>query len=314
MSLANKLQKLIDGKQYVVDKVNAKTGSNLTIDSKWKDIGDTVETYEGGGGSGEDMLQARVDSLNSCKMLFYGYEGTSVDYISKLDTSKVATMVATFQNCKKIKSIPYLNTSNSTSFDSTFYECNALESIPLIDTSKSTNTYRMFYNCKALTTIPPLNISKVTNSNGMFYGCTALIETPTLDTISVTNMSYMFYSCYNLKKVDITHYKINSTSWSDNIWAACHSLKALIIRSFDKSRRTLADNCFNQCYHILGTTNATYNPNGDKDGYIYVPRDEIDDLKARTNWSVVGDQIRALEDYTIDGTTTGQFDDEKAGL
>ena len=43
---ADKLQKLIDGKQYVIDKTNAKAGTSLNIKSKWKDIGDTIEEIE----------------------------------------------------------------------------------------------------------------------------------------------------------------------------------------------------------------------------------------------------------------------------
>lgn len=40
---ADKLQKLIDGKTFVVDKVNYKANSALTVSSKWEDIGNTIE-------------------------------------------------------------------------------------------------------------------------------------------------------------------------------------------------------------------------------------------------------------------------------
>jgi hypothetical protein len=40
----------------------------------------------------------------------------------------------------------------------------------------------------------------------------------------------------------------------------------------------------------------------------------IDTLSSATNWSAFATQFRALEDYTKDGTTTGEFDDEKAGI
>lgn len=46
-------------------------------------------------------------------------------------------------------------------------------------------------------------------------------------------------------------------------------------------------------------------------GYIYVPASMIDAYKAATNWSNVADQFRALEDYTVDGTTTGELDETK---
>jgi hypothetical protein len=46
-------------------------------------------------------------------------------------------------------------------------------------------------------------------------------------------------------------------------------------------------------------------------GYIYVPKALIEDYKAATNWSVYALQFRALEDYTVDGTTTGALDETK---
>ena len=46
---ADKLQKLINGKQYVIDKTNAKAGSDLKINSTWQSIGDVIESIESGG-------------------------------------------------------------------------------------------------------------------------------------------------------------------------------------------------------------------------------------------------------------------------
>ena len=56
----------------------------------------------------------------------------------------------------------------------------------------------------------------------------------------------------------------------------------------------LYSNAFNNCYHFTGTTNATYNPQGLKDGRIYVPDDKVDELKTATNWSVYADIIVPL--------------------
>ena len=46
-------------------------------------------------------------------------------------------------------------------------------------------------------------------------------------------------------------------------------------------------------------------------GYIYVPRALVDSYKAASNWSTYANQFRALEDYTVDGTTTGALDESK---
>jgi hypothetical protein len=68
---------------------------------------------------------------------------------------------------------------------------------------------------------------------------------------------------------------------------------------------------FNTCYHILGTTTATYNPSGSKDGYIYVPSSLVDSYTANSKWSTYATQFRALESYTVDGTITGALDKSK---
>jgi hypothetical protein len=46
-------------------------------------------------------------------------------------------------------------------------------------------------------------------------------------------------------------------------------------------------------------------------GYIYVPRALVDTYKTATNWSTYANQFRALEDYTVDGTVTGELDESK---
>ena len=61
-------------------------------------------------------------------------------------------------------------------------------------------------------------------------------------------------------------------------------------------------NAFSGTPIALGTT-----------GYIYVPRDLIASYEAATNWSTFAGRYRALEDYTVDGTITGAFDDTRLG-
>ena len=98
----------------------------------------------------------------------------------------------------------------------------------------------------------------------------------------------MFYQCYELEKIDIT--KLASTNY---FAGECYSLKTLIIRTMNKIP-TLNSNTFNNCYHFYGTTNSTYNPEGLKDGAIYVPDNKVEELKVATNWSVFADIIKPL--------------------
>ena len=101
-----------------------------------------------------------------------------------------------------------------------------------------------------------------------------------------------FYACKSLQTVDL--YK--AISIGKQAFGTCYTFTTLILRS--ETIATLSNsNAFEQCCHFLGTTNSTYNPNGDKDGYIYVPRALIEDYKVATNWAVYSTQFRAIEDY-----------------
>ena len=66
-----------------------------------------------------------------------------------------------------------------------------------------------------------------------------------------------------------------------------------IIRNMD-TIPVLSSNAFNNCYHFSGTVDSTYNPQGLKDGRIYVPDNMVDRLKQETNWSVYADIIVPL--------------------
>ena len=86
---------------------------------------------------------------------------------------------------------------------------------------------------------------------------------------------------------------ITSTSHTDSFAYNCKSLTKLIIRNMN-TIPALYSNAFSNCYHFTGTTNATYNPQGLKDGRIYVPDDKVDALKTATNWSKYADIIVPL--------------------
>ena len=106
-------------------------------------------------------------------------------------------------------------------------------------------------------------------------------------------MTQMFYSCYKLTTIDITHMNITETSKSNGFSIRCYSLTKLIIRNMT-TIPVLNSNAFNNCYHFTGTTNTEYNPQGLKDGRIYVPDDKVDALKTASGWSTYADIIVPL--------------------
>lgn len=243
--------------------------------------------------------------------MYYGCNKTTS--FPALDTSKGTNFKYMYQNSSKATSFPLLNTSNGTDFSYMYSGCKNATTYPAIDTSQGTNFEYMYSNCETATSFPPLDTSNGTRFKGMYNVCRKATSFPPLNTSKGTDFTYMFYYCNEIEKIDISHFKFSSTTYTSYWCAYDYKLKAVIIRSFGSSY-ALNSSAFNSCYHILGTKNTIYNPEGLKDGYIYVPRDMIETLSTATNWSTYASQLRALEDYTVDGTTTGAFDDAKAGL
>lgn len=158
--------------------------------------------------------------------------------------------------------------------------------------------YAQFEFCGALTrelimrTISGdyVNDSVATISQSAFSACKKL--TSVTFTKATTANTSAFATCTALIRADFTVL----TSLSANAFSTCRILNTIILRS--NTIVTLANiNVFNTCDHIHGTVDATYNPDGAKDGYIYVPRALVDSYKSATNWSTFADQIRAIEDY-----------------
>lgn len=255
------------------------------------------EMYDVGGGV--NPLQHIIDNHKgdnqpSGEDLFYEYWGSSLDdAINSCDFSKITSAYQMFYDCKNLTSVPYINASSCTTMERMFYQCYKLTTISGIDTSSCSNMSYMFYNCSILTTIPQIDTSKVANMSYMFYECKNLATIPQLDTSKVTNMKSMFYDCVALHTIDITHMKLTSPSYTDFFAGYCNSLTKLIIRNMD-TVPPLSSEAFVQCSHFTGSVSHPSNPQGLKDGRIYVPDDKVEELKVATNWSVYADIIVPL--------------------
>lgn len=132
--------------------------------------------------------------------------------------------------------------------------------------------YNAFQNCSSLTT---LVLPKVRTANvAVFYGCTAL--------------TYL----------DFTELQSLSTQTFYN----CMALEALVLRNTEAMVTLQNSSVFVQSSIAAGT------------GYIYVPKALLETYKADSLWIAAvasTDQIRPLEDYTVDGTVTGELDPDK---
>ena len=168
---------------------------------------------------------------------------------------------------------------------------NINELIQYNDTENVTDMSYMFYNIGAKNNIPQLNTNNVVNMSAMFQGCYSLIEIPQLNTNNVNNMFNMFQNCYELTTIDISSLdNVTNINW---FASNCYSLTKFIVRTMTKTP-LLSTTSFSNCYHFDGTINSTHNPDGLKDGRIYVPDNMVDQLKQATNWSAYADIIVPL--------------------
>jgi hypothetical protein len=111
----------------------------------------------------------------------------------------------------------------------------------------------------------------------------------------ITNVgNYAFYGCENLAYVDLPC----ATELSAGSFENCRSLKAFILRG-----STLCAIKNSTLFYGSGIKNKT--------GYVYVPRDLVYSYESAFGWKNHVSQIRAIEDYTVDGTITGELDSTK---
>ena len=241
---------------------------------------DIVVTASGGGGGEIDALIDRS--------------------ITEVTSSAPSISNSVFLNCGKLTTA---NFPNATSIgENAFYNCTSLTdtSFPNV-VSLGGNALRA---CKSLRTIDLPNATSFTGMN-QFQECSELVNI-NIPKVTTLGSGYTFYSCYKLSILDLPMV----TSLPSSVFSSCYVLRALLLRR-DSVVTGSASSAFSHCYRFLGTVNSKHNPDGLRDGYIYVPRALIEDYKVATNWSTFPDQFRALEDYTVDGTTTGAFDESK---
>lgn len=131
-----------------------------------------------------------------------------------------------------------------------------------------------------------------TINKGTFLNLTKLVNLviPNVTTIKSDSIS----SCSSLITLDLP----SVTSIGDRLCNFCSNLEVLIFRSHFSIESGVTS--------ALASTKIA-----NKQGYIYVLREDVDTLKTHNQFKNFSSQIRALEDYTVDGTTTGALDESK---
>ena len=213
-----------------------------------------------------------------------------------------------FHGCSSLTDV---NIPNATDIgDGAFFECSSLTEISFPNATDIGAS--AFKRCQSLTEV---NIPKAIHLKVYAFNiCTSLTNADFPEASDLA--SEAFASCTHLISVELP--KVNAIS--NNAFANCYSLNKVFIAQTEQIC-TLGKSVFSSCYHILGTADKTYNPDGLKDGYIYVPASLLAQYKVATNWSTYASQIIGHEDleagatlpnYTTDTFTTQTwYSDEK---
>lgn len=294
----------------IADAIRAKSGTTEQSNFPGGFVS-AISAIEAGGG-GNDSFKALVegtitevsdDTIETIRSrCFYGCSTlTKISFPLVTDIPSYA-----FYGCKNLISIDLPNVKSVGSYG--FFNANTsglrteilyLPNVLNIGDHAFHNCYPKLIRMPNVKTVDDYAFYPAIQANTITQG----IEMPNVEIIG----SSAFYRFMTVKTIDF----LNLRNIQSYAFQACRSLVAFINRKTDGVCVLSNANAFDGCVHITGTVDSTYNPDGLRDGYFYVPSALLDSYKAATNWVTFADQFRALEDYTVDGTITGELDPEK---
>lgn len=256
------------------------------------------------------------------------FNGRTMSAIATFETNAPDKLEALLNN-----TITEVSSDATKVYDYKFHSCTALTKANF-QRANAIGKYA-FYGCTSLT---DANIPKAQSIDGYaFKGCSSL-EVADFPLVASVGGTYNFDGCANLHTVNMP----KATSLPASCFQYCESLTkvefprvgsvgsssfanctSLRIADFSKAT-SFAANAFKNCpiealvirndtdLCKLGATSAfSGTPIASGTGYIYVIREALDAYKASTNWIAFAAQFRALEQYTVDGTATGEMDESK---
>ena len=223
-----------------------------------------------------------------------------------------------FCGCSSLETVDMPNVTSVKT--SAFQDCSLLESINMPAVTGEFPNY-VFRNCPSLKIADYPNITRL--GNHVFLDCTSL-TTANFPNVSSNNTG-VFENCSSLTSVNLPLLAYPSKS----LFSGCSSLSNIDL----PNSRSLQSSVFNKCTVLktvilrhtslvtLSNTNAfTGTPfaSGGTGGTLLVPRSLTASYQTATNWSSIfsgnaNNRVLALEDYTIDGTITGEIDWDKLG-
>ena len=170
---------------------------------------------------------------------------TDLRYIdaSKIDTSKVTSMVYMFSGTSALTNLDVRNwnTSNVTDMSYMFSEVSGLTNLDMRNwnTSNVTNMSYMFSGASALTNLDVRNwnTSNVTNMSYMFERASSLTNLNVSDwnTSNVTNMNSIFSGVSSLTNLDVSKWNTRNVTDMGSMFSGTSALTNLDVRNWNTS-------------------------------------------------------------------------------
>lgn len=295
MSIATKLAKLKTIKQDIKSALEEKGQTPSNVFSTYAN---NIRAIETGGitPSGELAITENgtydVTNYASANVNVAGSGGSDLDEFLANNVTELTS------NATKVKDYAFYYSTNLTSVNlpkATSIGQNAfyyLSSIKNVNAPKATNIGQSaFFGCGSLTDVYLPNVKSIPNR--IFASCNKMNNIDIHSATSVGQQS--FYACNVLLNIYLPNIKYIYSQ----AFYSCYKLKEILIEQVDSICTLSNTNAFNDCYHILGINSPQYNPNGLKDGYIYVPASLLSQYKVATNWSTYASQIVGHQDYVV---------------
>ena len=280
--------------QTVADAIKAKAGTEEAMEFP-SGFASAVESIETGGGADhtqEDGLitgtlteytNDRVESVRG-----YAFANVNAEIIN------LPNVKTTADNAFTVCPVKDLNFPEAVTLGAVGTAPNILT----INAPKATTIAKKF--CRAKKTLTSVNLPNITHlPEGAFYGCSALTSFNFQSVRTIEHVGTVLagvpmeaFDFPSLEQIPIDGFGSNTT------------VNKLILR------RTSAICALGATFSFL----VNFEING-KGGTVYVPRALIESYQTATNWSTLYAAgtctFLALEDYTVDGTTTGEIDWDK---
>jgi hypothetical protein len=182
-------------------------------------------------------------------------------------SSPTLTITSTFQNCYKLKEIPYFVIPDNITFNATFQNCYSITTLPPLNFKISGQVVSPFQNCINLkdTGEAVFDFTNCTSVNNMFQGCYMLEKSPSFSTITTTctSMVSTWQDCRNMTEIPPIG-DTSSVTTFQNAFNGCVALTKVVNTGINISSAVTLNNMFSGClgvgdiyYPFTGTFKTT---------------------------------------------------------